>query len=86
MKTKKVCLTILLAGFFVASFSPAVFAKKNSCGKEMTAAEMAERALDLQEIQNVMGMHQILGSPGGDHDIELQKILGAEDPGRLLCT
>lgn len=50
------------------------FAKKNSCGKEMTAAEMAERALDLQEIQNVMSYHALYGAPGGNHDIELDMI------------
>jgi hypothetical protein len=46
-----VCMVIGLTA------SPA-FAKKNACGREMTAAEMAERALDVQEIQNVMSKHQ----------------------------
>lgn len=35
-------------------------AKKNACGKEMTTVEMAERALDVQEIQNVMSKHQLI--------------------------
>jgi hypothetical protein len=80
MKTKTLCLTILLAGFLVASFSPAVFAKKNACGKEMTASEMAERAMDFQEIQNVMGYHQLYGAPGGDHDKELDLIWAQKTP------
>jgi hypothetical protein len=82
MKTKTVCMIFLISCFLFAGLSAQVaFAKKNSCGKDMTAEEMAERALDIQEIQNVMGMHQILGSPGGDHDLELQKYWAQKTPG-----
>jgi hypothetical protein len=82
MKTKSVFLVILMTCFIMTGFAVKnSYAKKNACGKEMTAAEMAERALDLQEIQNVMGMHQILGSPGGDHDLELQKYWAQKTPG-----
>jgi len=74
MKSKTLCLIILTCFVMVGFSSQAAFAKKNACGKEMTAAEMSERALDIQEIQNVMSYHALYGSPGGNHDTELALI------------
>lgn len=49
-------------------------ADKNGCGEEMTTAMIAQRALDMQEIQNVMGIHALYGAPGGDHDKAIELI------------
>jgi len=81
MKVKDICLTILLTCFIISMFfAKAASAMKNGCGKEMSAAEMAERALDIQKIQNVMGYHQLYGSPGGDHDKEIELIWAQKTP------
>ena len=80
MKTKSLFIVILLTCFIMIGFSSqAAFAKKNACGKEMTAAEMAERALDILEIQNTMGYHAVYGAPGGNHDTELELIWSQKD-------
>jgi hypothetical protein len=82
MKTKFEYLVILWICIAMIGFSSTVaFAKKNACGKEMTAEEMAEHALASVEIQNVMAMHQLLGAPGGDHDLELATIWAQKTPG-----
>jgi hypothetical protein len=82
MKTKSGYLVIFLLCILMICYSAtAAFAKKNACGKEMTAAEMAEAALASIEIQNVMAMHQLLGAPGGDHDLELATIWAQKTPG-----
>ncbi len=80
MSIKNSCLSILLTCFFVMGLVGNSFAKKNACGKEMTAEEMAERALDLQEIQNVMSYHALYGAPGGDHDKEIELIWAHKTP------
>jgi len=82
MKTKSGYIVIYLICIAMIGFSATVaFAKKNACGKEMTAEEMSERALDSIEIQNIMAMHQLLGAPGGDHDLELATIWAQKTPG-----
>jgi hypothetical protein len=65
-----VCAWMLSAGL-LASFA---FASDLACGKPMTAEQKAQRAIDVQSIQNVMGYHQIYGAPGGDHDKEIELI------------
>jgi hypothetical protein len=75
MKTKSIFLVFLMTCFIMTGFAVNnSYAKKNACGKEMTAAEMSERALDIQEIQNVMSYHALYGAPGGNHDTELELI------------
>jgi hypothetical protein len=82
MKTKSGYFVVFLICVSMIGYSATVvFAKKNACGKEMTAAEMAEHALDGVEIQNAMAMHQLLGAPGGDHDLELATIWAQKTPG-----
>jgi SnoaL-like domain len=75
MKTKSVFLVVLMTCFIMTGFAAKdSYARKNACGKEMTALEIAERALDIQEIQNVMSYHALYGAPGGNHDTELELI------------
>jgi hypothetical protein len=47
----------------------------------MTAEQKAQRAIDVQSVQNVMGYHQIYGAPGGDHDKEIELIWAHHTPG-----
>lgn len=73
MKMRNLCLVGILTCFIMAGFSvDNSYARKNACGKEMTAQEIAERALDVTEIQNVMSYHALYGAPGGNHDTELE--------------
>lgn len=81
MMTKKWIIVCLACALVVGFSVQGAVAKKNACGQEMSPGEMAERALDIQEIENVMGMHQLLGSPGGDHDLELELIWAQKTPG-----
>jgi len=81
MSIRKVVVMGLASVFTLGITSSVAVARQNACGKEMTATELAERALDVQEIQNVMGMHQILGSPGGDHDREIELYWAQQTPG-----
>lgn len=82
MKKGKIGLIILSATFIMSGLAVNnSYAKKNACGKEMSAAEMAERALAVQEIQYVMGLHQLYGAPGGDHDKEIELIWAHNTPG-----
>jgi hypothetical protein len=86
MKMESGYLVVFLICISMIGYSATVaFAKKNACGKEMTAAEMAERALDGVEIQNAMAMHQLLGAPGGDHDLELATIWAQKTAGATFA-
>lgn len=72
-----VCLACVAA---IGLSAQGAAAKKNACGKEMSAAEMAERALAVQEIQYAMGLHQLYGAPGGDHDREIELVWAQNQP------
>ena len=81
MKNRIKNVTVLFLCVVIGLTASTAFAGKNACGKEMTAEEMAERALDVQEIQNVMAMHQLYGVPGGDHNKEIELIWTHKTPG-----
>lgn len=61
--------------------APAALASDMACGKPMTAEQKAQKAIDLQAVQNTMGFHQLYGSPGGDHDKEIELIWAHKTPG-----
>jgi hypothetical protein len=74
--------TILVAGAIcVSMISTAAWASDMACGKPMTAEQKAQKAIDVQAVQNVMGFHQFYGSPGGDHDKEIELIWAHKTPG-----
>jgi len=80
MMVKKWMYACLACVVMIGLSAQGAAAKKNACGKEMSAAEMSERALAVQEVQNVMGYHQLYGAPGGDHDKEIDLIWAHNTP------
>jgi hypothetical protein len=80
MSNKIKNLTVLFVCLAMGLTASTALAKKNACGKEMSAVEMAERALAIHEIQYVMGLHQLYGAPGGDHDKEIELIWAHKTP------
>jgi hypothetical protein len=70
-------LGALGAGLLVCS---AALASDMACGKPMTAEQKAQKAIDVQAVQNVMGYHQIYGAPGGSHDKEIELIWAQKTP------
>lgn len=80
MSARKNIVICLICVFALVLAATDVLAKKNACGKEMSAEEMGERALAVQEIQNAMGLHQLYGAPGGDHDKELDLVWAQKTP------
>jgi hypothetical protein len=73
---------IFVAGMIAAGLlAPVARASDMACGKPMTAEQKAQKAIDLQAVQNTMGFHQLYGSPGGDHDKEIELIWAHKTPG-----
>lgn len=70
---------IMLVMVALVFSSSSAFAKKNACGKEMSPEEIAQRALDAREIQNVMTRHQLYGAY--NRDIEIEMIWAHKTPG-----
>jgi hypothetical protein len=71
-------LGALGAGLLACS---AALASDLACSKPMTAEQKAQKAIDVQAVQNTMGMHQIYGAPGGSHDKEIELIWAHKTPG-----
>jgi len=80
MKVKRsyftiVCTSLFTLGFVTCmAYASSIGNADEACGKPMTAEQKAQKAIDVQAIQNVMGYHQIYGAPGGDHDKEIELI------------
>ncbi len=73
---------IFVAGIIAAGLlAPVARASDMACGKPMTAEQKAQKAIDVQAVQNTMGFHQFYGSPGGDHDKEIELIWAHKTPG-----
>ena len=61
-------------------------ASDTPCGKPLTVEQKAQRALDVNGVQNVMGLHELYGAPGpgyprGRHDKEIELIWAHKTPG-----
>lgn len=80
MMVKKWMYACLACLVMIGLSAQGAVAKENACGKKMSAEEMSERALAVQEIQNAMGLHQLYGAPGGDHDKEIDLIWAQKTP------
>jgi len=83
-KRIEIPIIMILAMIVLGVMSSTALAQKNACGNEMTQKEIAQRALDVTEIQNVMTRHQIYGAY--DRDLEIEMIWAHKTPGLSFAS